>query len=237
VIVPARPGGDVVEPPRGDHGGSRSPGARRDDASVTRGQFLSLSTVGLGAMIGGVIGVPATAYILAPVFEKRTFEPVRIGTVDEFPEEGEQFKPVAKTFVEDPSNPNTSAALAWVHNTGNQNTDDWRADDAKFIVFSNRCMHLGCPVVASLLGFGCPCHGGQYNTQGKRTAGPPIRPLDRYEWEIRGSELWVTNVWSTHIDADGRVEYVELKMPGQPVQTPGPDFVPDVLYPNVTYDY
>jgi hypothetical protein len=30
---------------------------------------------------------------------------------------------------------------------------------------------------------------------------------------------------------------VELKMPGQPVQTPGPDFVPDVLYPNVTYDY
>ena len=36
-------------------------------AEATRGEFLTLSTVGIGAMIGGIIGVPATAYLLAPV--------------------------------------------------------------------------------------------------------------------------------------------------------------------------
>ena len=42
---------------------------------TNRGQFLTLSTVGLGAMIGGVIGVPATAYILAPVATRRPSSP------------------------------------------------------------------------------------------------------------------------------------------------------------------
>jgi len=31
------------------------------DSAVTRSQFLTLTTVGLGAMIGAVIGVPATS--------------------------------------------------------------------------------------------------------------------------------------------------------------------------------
>ena len=206
-------------------------------SAVTRGQFLTLSTVGLGAMIGAVIGVPATVYVLAPITEETTFVPVKLGDVSEF--EGEQgFAPVAKTFVEDPNSPNTSSALAWVHNTGNANVDDWTASDAKFIVFSNRCMHLGCPVQATSLGFACPCHGGQYNKEGQRIAGPPIRPLDRYQWEVRngGKELWLTNRWSVDF-VNGKIKYFEVKMPGQPVDMPGPSWLPDVLYPRVTYKY
>jgi hypothetical protein len=33
-------------------------------------------------------------------------------------------------------------------------------------------------------GFGCPCHGGQYDTEGNRTAGPPVRALGPYEFSI-----------------------------------------------------
>ena len=33
-------------------------------------------------------------------------------------------------------------------------------------------------------GFGCPCHGGQYDTEGNRIAGPPVRALDRYNYSI-----------------------------------------------------
>ena len=33
-------------------------------------------------------------------------------------------------------------------------------------------------------GFGCPCHGGQYDTEGNRIAGPPVRALDRYGFSI-----------------------------------------------------
>jgi Rieske Fe-S protein len=209
-----------------------------DHDGTTRGQFLSLSTVGLGAMIGGVIGVPATAYILAPVTKKINFEPVFLGTVDRFPSEGGQFKPIAATYVEDPKNPDTSPGLAWVHNTGKQGTT-WDAADAMFIVFSNRCMHLGCPVAASLSGFACPCHGGQYNQEGQRIAGPPIRPLDRFQWELRKSkELWITQRWSVDFNSSGQIHYYDVKGPGQPVTLPfGGSTVANVLYPNVTYNY
>jgi Rieske Fe-S protein len=209
-----------------------------DHDGTTRGQFLSLSTVGLGAMIGGVIGVPATAFLLAPVTEEITFKPVLLGSLTDFPSAGTQFKPVAATYVEDPKNPFTSAGLAWVHNTGKQGTT-WNAADAMFIVFSNRCMHLGCPVAAGLSGFACPCHGGQYNSEGQRIAGPPIRPLDRFQWEIRKNrELWITQRWSVDFDSSGNIHYYEVKGPGQPVTVPGGGTtVANILYPNVTYNY
>jgi len=209
-------------------------------SAVTRSQFLSLSTVGLGAMIGAVIGVPATAYLLAPVFDEVQFEEAVLGPVSSFPADPNgQFKPKAATFVEDKSLPETSATLAWVYNTGKSNSD-WLASDAQFIVFSNRCMHLGCPVAASLTGFACPCHGGQYDKRGVRTAGPPIRPLDRFQWKIEDDNLVVTQRWSVDY-VDGKLTYYPVKMPGQPVNVPGPEVVqehvPDILYPNVTYEH
>lgn len=207
------------------------------DDGTTRGQFLSLTTVGVGAAIGGVIGVPATAYLLAPVTDEAQFQPVFLGKTDTFTSE-QGFDPTAATYVEDPKNPATSPGLAWVHSTGKSNPD-WLAADAMFIVFSNRCMHLGCPVaVAQGIGFACPCHGGQYDKTGQRTAGPPIRPLDRFQWEIKNSdELWITQRWSVDFNGEGKVLYFPVKMPGQPVAPPGPSVVADVLYPNVTYDH
>ncbi|HEX2376879.1 MAG TPA: Rieske 2Fe-2S domain-containing protein [Gaiellales bacterium] len=206
------------------------------DDGTTRGQFLSLSTVGIGAVIGGVIGVPVTAYMLAPVTEEAKFEPVFLGKVDQFPADP-SFKPTPATYIEDTQNRATSPGLAFVQNTGKSNTD-WLAADAMFVVFSNRCMHLGCPIaVAQGVGFACPCHGGQYDKEGRRTAGPPIRPLDRFQWEVRNSdELWITQRWSVEF-IDGHLQYFPVKMPGQPVAPPGPTLVADVLYPNVTYDH
>jgi len=206
------------------------------DDGTTRGQFLSLSTVGIGAVIGGVIGVPVTAYILAPVTDEADFQAVFLGKIDGFPADP-SFKPTPATYVEDPQNPATSPGLAFVQNTGKSNTD-WLAADAMFVVFSNRCMHLGCPVaVAQGVGFACPCHGGQYDKEGRRTAGPPIRPLDRFQWEFKNSdELWITQRWSVDF-VNGRLTYFPVKMPGQPVAPPGPSVVADVLYPNVTYDH
>ena len=53
-------------------------------------------------------------------------------------------------------------------------------------------------------GFGCPCHGGQYDTEGNRTAGPPVRALDRYAFSIRNSHLFVGKPFSvSHVDGSG----------------------------------
>jgi menaquinol-cytochrome c reductase iron-sulfur subunit len=204
-------------------------------AEATRGEFLSLTTIGLGAMIGGVIGVPATAYLLAPVTKESSFDPVFLGPVDRFTSE-QKFDPTAATYVEDSENSATSSGLAYVHYTGKKNTD-WHAEDAMFVIFSNRCMHLGCPIAATPGGFQCPCHGGVYDTNGERTGGPPIRSLDRFQWEVRkSSELWITQRWSTDIYG-GMVHFYPVKMPGQPTHTPGPSWIPDVLYPHVTYTH
>ena len=85
----------------------------------------------------------------------------------------------------------------------------------------------------------CPCHGGAVrHRSASAPPGPPIRPLDRFQWEIKNSdELWITQRWSVDFNGDGKVLYFPVKMPGQPVAPPGPSIVADVLYPNVTYDH
>ena len=223
----------MADTPAGSHAHAYT-APQAPDSAVTRGQFLTLSSVGLGAMIGAVIGVPATAYLLAPVTKEVTFEPVSLGPVSRFTGET-AFKPTAATYIEDPKNPNTSAGLAWVHYTGKQNPD-WLASDAMFVVFSNRCMHLGCPVMASSVGFGCPCHGGQYDTRGVRIAGPPIRPLDRFQWKIANKELIITNRWSVDF-VNGKLTYYPVKMPGQPVDINGDTTAANILYPDVSYTH
>ena len=145
-----------------------------------------------------------------------------LGKVDQFTSE-QGFDPTAATYVEDPENPATSPGLAWVHSTGKPNPD-WVAADAMFVVFSNRCMHLGCPVQASPRDSSARATAAQYNTVGQRIAGPPIRPLDRFQWEIKNSdELWITQRWSVDFNGDGKVLYFPVKMPGQPVAPPGPE--------------
>ena len=51
-----------------------------------------------------------------------------------------------------------------------------------YIALTSRCAHLGCPVrwVLAAERFICPCHGGVYDLLGRRVAGPPPRPLDRF---------------------------------------------------------
>ncbi len=100
-----------------------------------------------------------------------------------------------------------SRQTAFVRNNGLTN------NVPSFTIISNHCVHLGCPVqpggptktdskkdIETSSGtitmiptqpasFVCPCHGGAYDTEGNRTAGPPVRALDRYEFSIINNEL------------------------------------------------
>ena len=118
----------------------------------------------------------------------------------------------------------------------------------QFVAISNRCAHLGCPVQANgpsgkilgmknviektkngtvtlvpvvPAGFGCPCHGGQYDTEGNRTAGPPVRALDRYAYSIRHGHLFIGHPFSvSHVDGAGATAVIHkwtLSFPGEHV--------------------
>ena len=203
------------------------------DDGVTRRRFLTVTTVGLGAAIGGVIVAPTIGYALAPVTEEATFSPVSLGPVSRFT--GEQgFAPTPATYIEDPAEPLTSSGLAYVHHTGGA-SHDWLSPAAMFVVFSNRCTHVGCPVAATLTGFGCPCHGSVFDERGSRVAGPAVRPLDRFQWEIRSDDaLWITKLWSV-LNEGNRTEYFPVKSPGQPLAGQIPAIIADTAYPAVTY--
>jgi Rieske Fe-S protein len=123
-------------------------------------------------------------------------------------------------------------------------------------IISNRCAHLGCPVrpqgtvdedqatnvdtdsggveiiPTAPSGFGCPCHGGAYDTEGNRVAGPPVRALDRYHYAIREGRLVLTEPYSVSevegTGADATIHAYELADPG--VHVDGPE---QLLYPYV----
>jgi Rieske Fe-S protein len=186
------------------------PGSGR--ASYDRGTFLAGATIGLGAVMSAIIAVPALGFVVAPAFETIDYYNIDLGPADNFKED--DAKPwTAVTFE---SRPDDSSGLfrrvAFVRRKGDE-----------FTALSNTCMHLGCPVVAFGPTFGCPCHGGQYDEEGRRTAGPPPRPLNRYETSVddRG-HLILGELHSVNDD----LEPVQLKPPGIPANG-----VLSLLYP------
>lgn len=194
------------------------------DKEMTRGQFLTAATVGVGGVMGLLIAAPVAGMALGPVFGGDDFEPVLIGKVDEF-KEG-TFTKVVLTPGADKPDAYVRRKVAFVRRNTRKDgewsdTFSLKGQEA-FSVISNTCMHLGCPVQASTSGFVCPCHGGAYDQDGKRIGGPPVRPLDRYLWEQRGDELWATAIYALNNEG-------ERKTPRDPGQhTSGPE---SLFYP------
>jgi len=71
-----------------------------------------------------------------------------------------------------------------------------RESETSFIAFSANCTHLGCPVrwMEGAELFLCPCHGGVYYKDGNVAAGPPPRPLFRYDVRIKNGEVKINSV-------------------------------------------
>ena len=68
-----------------------------------------------------------------------------------------------------------------------------RARDGNFYAYGQKCTHLSCPVYYSKdhHRLECPCHEGGFDeVTGNVLYGPPPRPLDRIELEVRGAEVW-----------------------------------------------
>ena len=153
-----------------------------DPDLVSRRQFLTRMSIALGGACAAVIGVPAVGFVVAPLFRKAPDAWRTVGKPDDFT----IGKTVNVTF-EDPSPLPwagvTARAGAWLRRN--------RAD--AFTAFSVHCTHLGCPVRwmpdANL--FLCPCHGGVYYEDGTVAAGPPPRPLFRYDVRVLNGSVQV----------------------------------------------
>lgn len=81
----------------------------------------------------------------------------------------------------------------WVTETAPIGVYVVRKGDVDAVVFDPHCTHLGCPLAwSSGAGrFVCPCHGGAFTQTGEVAAGPPPRPMVRYETKVEGGELFI----------------------------------------------
>lgn len=83
---------------------------------------------------------------------------------------------------------------AWIESRTVKTVWLFTEDGEKFTAYSGRCTHLGCGFVydKDADDFTCPCHKGHFDVRtGKVLAGPPPRPLDRLEVDIRDSAVYV----------------------------------------------
>ena len=146
-----------------------------DPELVSRRKFMSRLSITLGGACAAVLGIPVVGFVTAPLFRKAPEAWRPVGRPRDF-KVGET---VNVTF-QDPS------PLPWAGVTAKAGA--WLRRDATdaFTAFSVHCTHLGCPVRwmpdANL--FLCPCHGGVYYQDGTVAAGPPPRPLFRYDVRV-----------------------------------------------------
>jgi Rieske Fe-S protein len=249
---------DLPEP--GGDGAEAAPPAAAGEAAMPlpapgerfpRNRFLEGATLGLGAVIGGIITVPVAGFAVLPSFLKQKKSTVDLGPTTDFAE-GQWY---TTTFIADPAEGEVSRRTAFIRNNGTATVGG--AQEPSFTIISNRCAHLGCPVQANgpsgailgmknivqhtkngqvtlvpvvPAGFGCPCHGGQYDTEGNRTAGPPVRALDRYAFSIVKGRLILESRFSvSHVDSTGaqaKIHKYKSVGPGEHV-----DGLEQILYP------
>lgn len=66
--------------------------------------------------------------------------------------------------------------------------------DGQYRAMSAVCTHLSCTVQyrPDLKEVWCACHNGTYDLDGRNISGPPPRPLQTYDVQVRGDEIFVT---------------------------------------------
>jgi len=150
---------------------------------LSRRRFLSKAIFGLGAATALTLGGLLTAAALAPSMRERLRRWVRVGRIEEFIPGS--MKTVNISYkVKDGFYESLVKKPVMVSRKGNSN---------EIMAFNSRCTHLGCTVhwdEGKNL-FLCACHGGTFYPDGRVKAGPPPRPLDRYQTTVRNGDLLI----------------------------------------------
>ncbi len=151
-----------------------------EQAANPRRRFLTRLSATLGAVAAAVVALPSLLFLLLPVFKRPPQVWRSVGPVSDFG----IGKTVNVTF-DDP------APLPWAGVSAR--TAAWlrRESDGSTVAFAINCTHLGCPVrwLEDAKLFLCPCHGGVYYNDGSVAAGPPPKPLYKYQTRIRDGSI------------------------------------------------
>lgn len=149
---------------------------------LSRRQFLTRLSIGLGAVGAALAGIPVIGFLVSPLIKQPAETWRSVGVVDNF----EVGKTVEVSFTD-------TSPLPWAGVTAQ--TAAWLRRDSEqdFVAFAINCTHLGCPVrwLSKANLFMCPCHGGVYYNDGTVAAGPPPRSLTQYPVRIQNGQVQI----------------------------------------------
>lgn len=158
----------------------------KNKKGVSRRDFMKMTILAIGNVIGLSLTIPGVAYILGPVLKGK---------------QGEGWIQLGSTTKVETDNPtlfkvNLQRQTGWVTDEEQLAVYVLTENGQDFIAMSNVCTHLGCHVrwVAEQNKFFCPCHDGVFDKYGNVVSGPPPRALDRYEVKTQDAQLYILEV-------------------------------------------
>ena len=195
------------------------PGAFEGE-TVTRRNFMNLTTQAAGGIAVAAFTLPALAFSIAPIFKRQPFEWQIIGRPADFSE----LSYLTKVITIVPGIGEAGKSIAYVRKRDPQIDREPHDKFNNYIALSSRCAHLGCPVryVEAAERFVCPCHGGVYNFRGEVAGGPPVRPLDRFYTYESDGYVYVGPRYSVNSE----LQRFSPRDPAQPI-----DGIGQFLYP------
>jgi Rieske Fe-S protein len=196
------------------------PGAFEGE-TVTRRRFMTLSAHSAGAIATAAITIPVLGFAVGPIFRRLPVMWQPVAPVGDVPLDTDMSATIRLT----PDNIGEANKSTVFLRRRDPAIDTEPIDRfSHFIALSSRCAHVGCPVGYhdAARSFVCPCHGGVYDFRGRRTGGPPPRPLDRFLTRVRNGMVEIGPRYSVN----SRLKRFPPRDPGEPLDGIGP-----ILYP------
>ena len=152
------------------------------DKQFGRRNFMKAAIAGIGGLIGAAIGLPAIPYIMGPALQKESDSWIQLGSISKVEL---NIPTLFKKTIE--------TQTGWINTEEEISVYALTPNGQDYIVMSNVCTHLGCRVrwIPEKDSFFCPCHNGVFAKDGTVVAGPPPRPLDRFESKVEDGVIFI----------------------------------------------
>ena len=155
---------------------------KSEDKQFGRRNFMKAAIAGIGGLIGAALGLPAIPYIMGPALQKESDNWIQLGSISKVEL---NIPTLFKKTIE--------TQTGWINTEEEISVYVLTSNGQDYVVMSNVCTHLGCRVrwIPEKDGFFCPCHNGVFSKDGTVVAGPPPRPLDRFESKVEDGLIFI----------------------------------------------
>jgi menaquinol-cytochrome c reductase iron-sulfur subunit len=159
--------------------------ASSESRAIERRGFMRVISAAGATVITALVGVPVLGSFISPALQKKKAKDwIKVADDTATLDIG---VPIRVDFVE-------SQDDAWIESRALMSVWLYTEDGDTFKAYNGHCTHLGCGFVlaSDKKTFACPCHRGQFDVKtGAVLAGPPPRPLDELEVQVRDAAVYV----------------------------------------------